>query len=218
MTEDTTMSTDQVWQAVAAERAGLAALLAPLTEADWDHPSLCDGWRVRDVVAHVVLSARVDVGWILVNLIRAGGRLHRAIRDTAVRHADQVTTGQLLDELRDSIDARVTAFGTTPADRLMDLLVHGQDIALPLGITREMPKAATVVALDRIWTTGGPFHARRRFAGCRLVATDTEWAVGAGPIITGPAAALLLAVTGRRQGWDQITGDAPTLLAKRARP
>ncbi|WP_246350552.1 maleylpyruvate isomerase family mycothiol-dependent enzyme [Nocardia barduliensis] len=218
MVEDTRMSTEQIWRAVAAERASLAALLAPLPEADWDHPSLCDGWRVRDVVAHVVLSARADVGWILLNLVRAGGSLHRAIRDTAVRHADQVTTGQLLDELRDSIDARVTAFGTTPADRLMDLLVHGQDIALPLGIAREMPKAAAVVAIDRIWTTGAPFHARKKFAGCRLVATDAEWAAGDGPIITGPVAALLLAVTGRRQGWEQITGDAATLLAKQARP
>ncbi|MGY2011440.1 maleylpyruvate isomerase family mycothiol-dependent enzyme [Nocardia gipuzkoensis] len=218
MTEDTTMSTEQIWRAVAAERAGLAELLAPLPEAGWDHPSLCDGWRVRDVVAHIVLSARADIGWILVNLIRARGSLHRAIRDTAVRHANHVTTGQLLDELRDSIDARVTAIGTTPADRLMDLLVHGQDIALPLGIAREMPKAAAVVAIDRIWTTGAPFHARKNFAGYRLVASDAEWAAGEGPIITGPVAALLLILTGRRGAWDEVTGDGATLFAKDGRP
>ncbi|MBF6166888.1 maleylpyruvate isomerase family mycothiol-dependent enzyme [Streptomyces gardneri] len=218
MTEDTTMSAEQIWRAVAAERAGLAALLAQLPETGWDHPSLCEGWRVREVVAHLVLSARADIGWILVNLIRARGSLDRAIRDTAIRHADRVTTGQLLDELRGSIDARVTALGTTPADRLMDLLVHGQDIAIPLGIAREMPSAAARVAMERIWTTGAPFHARRKFAGYRLVATDADWAAGDGAIITGPIAALLLTVTGRSQAWDQLSGDGAARFAADDRP
>ncbi|MGK8523776.1 maleylpyruvate isomerase family mycothiol-dependent enzyme [Nocardia asteroides] len=217
MTEDT-MSTEQIWRAVAAERAGLAELLAPLPESGWDHPSLCQGWRVRDVVAHIVLSGRADIGWILVNLIRARGDLHRAIRDTAVRHADKLTTRQLLGELRDSIDARIAALGTTPADRLMDLLVHGQDIALPLGLTRDMPAPAALVAINRIWTTRGPFHARKTFAGYRLVATDTEWAAGEGAVISGPIAALLLLVTGRRQAWDQLTGDGMARLAAHDRP
>jgi uncharacterized protein (TIGR03083 family) len=218
MAEDTMMSTDQIWRAVAAERAGLVELLEPLSEADWDHPSLCDGWRVRDVVAHVVLSARASIGWILINVIRARGSLDRAIRDTAVRHADRVTTRQLLGELRDSIDARVTAVGTTPADRLMDLLVHGQDIAVPLGITREMPVAAARLAIHRIWTTGAPFHARKKFTGYRLAATDTDWAAGTGSAITGPVAALLLIVTGRQHVWDQLTGPGAVLFAQRDRP
>lgn len=217
MTEHTTMNTGQIWRAVAAERAGLAELLARLPEEDWDRPSLCAGWRVREVVAHVVLSARADIGWILVNLIRARGSLDRAIRDTAVRHAEHRATGQLLGELRDSIDARVTVIGTTPADRLLDLLVHGQDIALPLGISRQMPGPAAWTAIDRIWTTGAPFHARRRFAGYRLVASDIDWAAGEGAVITGPIAALLLVVTGRREGWDRLTGDGAASAARRDR-
>ncbi|MEV5835666.1 maleylpyruvate isomerase family mycothiol-dependent enzyme [Nocardia sp. NPDC052112] len=212
MAEDTM---DQIWRAVAAERASLVELLEPLSEADWDHPSLCAGWRVRDIVAHVVLSARVRIGWILINVIRARGNLDRAIRDTAVRHADRVTTQQLLDELRDSIDARVTAIGTTPVDRLMDLLVHGQDIAVPLGINREMPIAAARSAIHRIWTMGAPFHARKKFTGYRLVASDTDWAAGDGSVITGPVAALLLIATGRQQAWDQLTGAGAALFAQR---
>jgi uncharacterized protein (TIGR03083 family) len=207
MTEYTTMSVEQIWQAVATERSSMVELLAPLSEAQWDHPSLCDDWRVRDVVAHIVLSTRASIGWILVNLIRARGSLHGAIRDTAIRHADRRTTGELLDELRESIDSRTTPNGSTPADRLMDLLVHGQDIAIPLGLTREMPTAAARSAIDRIWTRDAPFHAGKKFAGYRLVAADTDWAGGAGPVITGPIAALLLVVTGRRQGWDRLTGD-----------
>ncbi|WP_063039919.1 maleylpyruvate isomerase family mycothiol-dependent enzyme [Nocardia pseudovaccinii] len=217
MAEDTMMSTDQIWRAVATERASLVELLEPLSEADWDHPSLCDGWRVRDVVAHVVLSARASIGWILINVIRARGSLDRAIRDTAIRHADHIPTQQLLGELRDSIDARVTAVGTTPADRLMDLLVHGQDIAVPLGITREMAVAAARAAIHRIWTMGAPFHARKKFTGYRLAATDTDWAAGDGSTITGPVAALLLIVTGRQHAWDQLTGAGATLFSQRDR-
>ncbi|MEV4238062.1 maleylpyruvate isomerase family mycothiol-dependent enzyme [Nocardia sp. NPDC050408] len=217
MTEDTMMSADQIWRAVAAERAGLVEILEALSEADWDRPSLCDGWRVRDVVAHVVLSARASIGWILINVIRARGSLDRAIRDTAIRYAERVTTQQLLGELRDSIDARVTAIGTTPADRLMDLLVHGQDIAVPLGITHDMPVAAARLAINRIWTMGAPFRARKKFTGYRLVATDTDWSAGAGSTITGPVAALLLITTGRRHAWHQLSGAGASLYAQRER-
>ncbi|WP_280243390.1 hypothetical protein [Nocardia abscessus] len=74
------------------------------------------------------------------------------------------------------------------------------------------------MAIDRIWTTGAPFHARKKFTGYRLVASDAEWAAGEGPIITGPVAALLLILTGRRRAWDEITGDGATLFAEDARP
>lgn len=195
---DTAMTTEQTWRAVAAERASLIELLADLTEAEWDRGSLCEGWRIRDVVAHTALSAHTSIFVILFNLIRARGDLHRMIRDTAIRHAENTTTAQLLTELRDGIDLRWTAIGTTPADRLMDLLVHGQDIAIPLGRTREMPIAAARLALERVWTMGATFEARKQLSGNRLAATDTDWSAGAGPVIEGPVAELLLLVTGRR--------------------
>lgn len=73
MANDATMTNEEIWRAVAAERASLVELLETLSEDSWNHGSLCEGWRVRDVVAHIVLSARPSVGWILVNLIRARG-------------------------------------------------------------------------------------------------------------------------------------------------
>ncbi|MEU8899535.1 maleylpyruvate isomerase family mycothiol-dependent enzyme [Nocardia sp. NPDC048505] len=191
------MNDDQIWAAVATERRSLHALLRELPEAAWDHPSLCSEWRVRDVVAHVNLSANAGLGWILRELVRARGSLDRAIRDTAIRHADESSPPELLAELHAGISARTTALGTKPADRLMDLLVHGQDIAVPLGIAREMPAAAAEVALHRIWTTGAPFHARKKLRGRKLVATDTEWTAGTGQTVAAPVATLLMLVTGR---------------------
>ncbi|MEV0030152.1 maleylpyruvate isomerase family mycothiol-dependent enzyme [Nocardia sp. NPDC050793] len=211
------MTTEQIWRAVATERVTLVELLASLPEAAWDHASLCADWRVRDVVAHVILSARPNLGSILVDLIRARGDLHRLIRDTAVRHAQRRTTRQLLAELRDSIDAQVAALGTTPTDRLMDVLVHGQDIAVPLGVEREMPVAAARSALQRVWDMGSPFHAREKLGGYRLVATDDEWAVGDGPVIEGSLTALLLLTTGRDAALDQLTGDGVARLISERR-
>lgn len=188
---------DTIWQAVADERATLVELLRDLPESAWDTASLCEGWRIRDVVAHLVLATRVTITALLVNLIRARGNTDRLIHDTAVRHADRTPTTELLAELRATIDSRVVPIGTTPIDRLMDLLVHGQDIAVPLGIERVMPTTAAQLSLDRVWTMGAPFHAQNRLAGYSLRTTDTSWAAGTGTPITGTAAELLMVVTGR---------------------
>ena len=100
----------------------------------------------------------------------------------------------------------------------MDLLVHGQDITVPLGIPREIPTPAAESALERVWAGGFPFHARKKFGGYRLVATDGEWTAGTGPVVEGSVTALLMLVTGCHPAPDQLTGDgAAQLLAERAR-
>ncbi|MBF5001794.1 maleylpyruvate isomerase family mycothiol-dependent enzyme [Nocardia sp. BSTN01] len=218
MARKTSIDTEQIWQAVATERTSLVELLRSLPDSGWAQPSLCAGWRVRDVVAHLILSADSGLGTILFNLIRARGHFDRMVRDTAIRHADRRTTIQLLAELHDSIGARVTPVGTTPVDRLMDLLVHGQDIAIPLGIPRQMPVAAAESALDRIWNGGFPFHARKKFGNYRLVASDSEWTAGTGPVIEGSVTHLLLLITGRRPAPDQLSGEGVAeLVAERGR-
>ena len=77
------------------------------------------------------------------------------------------------------------------------MLVHTQDICIPLGIDRPMPTAAAVVAAKRVWQRGFPFHARRRFAGVRLVDSDADFAVGQGRVVEMPIRELLLLLTGR---------------------
>jgi uncharacterized protein (TIGR03083 family) len=119
----------------------------------------------------------------------------------------------LIAELRECVDSRVTAIGTTPADRLMDVLVHGQDIAVPLGITREMPVTAARLALERVWQMGAPFHTRDKFHGCRLLATDGEWTAGEGPVVEGSVTSLLLLITGRPTAQGELIGDGMAQLA-----
>lgn len=187
-----------VWAAVAAERESLAEMLDGLSEAQWDHRSWCAGWRVRDVVAHVLLTSRARLGWLLWRLVLARGSVARMNFGTAVRYADRRSTAALRGELRAIVDSRHTPVGTNAVDRLMDLLVHGQDIAVPLGLRREMPVDAARWSVDRVWEMGWPFHAQRELAGYRLTATDTDWSAGSGTPVAAPIADLLLVVTGRK--------------------
>ncbi|MBF6285736.1 maleylpyruvate isomerase family mycothiol-dependent enzyme [Nocardia cyriacigeorgica] len=206
MTQVPAPSEEQIWQAVAAERRRLIELLADLPEQAWDHDSLCEGWRVREVVAHVVISSEAKLGWLLWQLVRARGSIDRLNRDTAIRLAAQVDSAELLRRLRASADRRFTPIGSTPTDRLMDLLVHGQDITVPLGLRYEIPAEPARWALHRVWTMGWPFHAARKLAGYRLTATDTDWSAGEGTPIAAPASTLLLVLTGRTSPRNLVVG------------
>ena len=207
------MNTEDIWRAVDAERSSLAELLEHLTASQWRHASLCQGWQVRDVVAHLAISAHAHVGRILVSLLRARGSVDRMMLDTATRHAAKTDDRELLTELRSTIGSRFTAVSTTPTDRLMDLLVHGQDIAVPLGLQREMPTDAAQVALESVWNPRFPFYAATRLAPYRVRAMDTEWANGSGPLIEGPVSALLLLATGRDSAaLPHLSGEGAELL------
>jgi uncharacterized protein (TIGR03083 family) len=98
---------------------------------------------------------------------------------------------------------------------LFDILVHGQDIALPLGLRRDMPVEAARAGATRVWTMGWPFWANRRLRGFRLTATDTTWTSGKGADIRGPIDAMLLLLTGRPAALPRLAGDGvPELTAR----
>jgi uncharacterized protein (TIGR03083 family) len=202
------MHEDAVWAAVDHERVDLAGLLESLSDGEWERPSLCAGWRVRDVAAHLAL-AHTSTGRAAIDMVRAGGSLQRMIRDTAVRHAG-VPRERVVAEIRAMAGSRRRAPGVSHLEPLLDVLVHGQDIALPLGRPRTMPVDAAAAAATRVWTLPWPmsatFRARTRLRGLRLAATDAEWAVGEGDRVEGPIEALLLLLTGRTVALDRLSG------------
>lgn len=196
----------QVWQAVDDQRSSLADLLDDLSGREWETPSLCQGWRVRDVAAHLTLAhtGLMEAAW---GMIRARGSFDRMIHDTALRRA-RLPAEVYAPMLRAMVGSRKKAPGLTPLEPLIDVLVHGQDIVIPLRRDWPMPAQAAELAAGRVWPDLFPFRAAKRLAGIRFAATDCAWTAGEGTAIEGPISAILLVLTGRPAGLTQLSGPA----------
>jgi uncharacterized protein (TIGR03083 family) len=191
------MDDTQIWAYIDEQRADLADFLDTLTPQQWATASLCPGWTVREVAVHITQSA-TNWGRLTFELARSGFRFNavtlRMARD------DRRTPQQITEALRVMVGGRRRPPGTAPADPLMDVLVHGQDIAVPLGVRRTMPVPAAVVAAERVWTMGFPFNARKRFRNVAFTATDADFRVGSGDEVRAPIQDILMTLSGRRAG------------------
>ena len=210
------MDRSDAWEVIAVERARLADLLDDLDPAEWERPSLCAGWTVRHVAAHVISSPQATPGAVAVALVRARGSFDRCIDAQARSWADR-PTDRIVADYRRLHGSRRHPIGTTYFEPLLDVLVHSQDIAIPLGREHVMPAAAARAAADRVWRRSFPFRARRRLDGLRLTATDTDWTVGAGDELAGAMADLLMVLTGRTATLPRLAGSGAELLQERAR-
>ncbi|QNE79677.1 maleylpyruvate isomerase family mycothiol-dependent enzyme (plasmid) [Streptomyces finlayi] len=210
------MGDDAVWAEVEAARLRLADLLADLSDEEWETPSLCRDWRVRDVAAHLTLPPTLTTGGWMKELLRSNGVFHRMIRDSAARTARE-PVDELVARLRKHAGSRLVppAPGAGADTTVMDVLTHSQDIAIPLGREIEIVPEAARAGLDSLWRLRFPFNPRKALRGIRFVATDSPWAVGDGPVVTGRTAAFLLVLTGREAGLDQVSGEGVPLLRAR---
>jgi uncharacterized protein (TIGR03083 family) len=155
------------WQDVERERLSLADTLESLTPPQWESPSLCARWRVRDVAAHVAMSPvpEPSMSTLVASLVRARGRLWDAAAEIAIDYARR-PPAEISHTLREVANSRAMPRITNPENLLMDLLVHGQDIAVPLGIERPMPTEAAVAGFERVWAMGWPFPRTTPDAWC----------------------------------------------------
>ncbi|WP_433294783.1 maleylpyruvate isomerase family mycothiol-dependent enzyme [Actinoplanes sp. CA-030573] len=195
------------WAVIIERRHAVADLVDGLTAAEWERPSLCAAWSVREVAAHLTLQ-QLGVGDVLAMLGRWRGTVERTTRHEACRQAARLSPAEIVTTLRDTADRRRHTIGVTPMETLIDLLVHEQDIAIPLGRRRAMPRPAAAAATQRLLTMRfpPPLRSVRAVAGLRLTATDVDWSYGTGPDLRGPIAALLLTAAGRPVMTDQLTG------------
>lgn len=217
------MNDDEVWAVIDLQRGRTADLLDQLSDEEWRHPSLCQGWTVRDVAAHLTLQ-QVGLGTGMVLAIthpRGLGNVNRMINISARSRAER-PVDQLIAQIRATIGSRRHNIGLTNLETLTDILVHGQDIAIPLRRELEMPTAAAVVVATRVWAQRGTSKARVfhdvPIGGFRLTATDASWSIGDGPEIQGPIAAILLLLTGRPAALPRLSGDGAESLRKQMLP
>ena len=191
------MDDSQIWAYIDEQRADLADFLDTLTPEQWETPSLCPGWTVRQAAAHITQST-TNWGRLTFELLRSGFRFNAVTLRMA--REDRRTSEQITAALRGMVGGRRRPPGTAVADPLTDVLVHGQDIAVPLGIKRTMPVPAAVIAAERLWKMGFPFNARKRFPNVTFTATDADFSVGEGEVVRGPIQDIVMTLSGRRAG------------------
>jgi uncharacterized protein (TIGR03083 family) len=188
-----------------AEQRDFAELLRELTPAQWAAPSLCPKWTVRETVMHTTIHTH--------QTLRESVKANREM----VRRRDEPT-----DTLVDSLAAPL--YAKSPWElrlQLGELLIHQQDVRRPLALAREIPADRLIAVLRTCLGRGDGriigVKARKHAHGLALVATDLDWAWGAGPEVRGPAEAILMAIAGRPAAVDDLSGDGMTTLATRVR-
>ncbi len=204
---------------IADERRALADLLEGLTPEQWATPSLCEGWTVREVAAHVMVGPTTSVAEMGRAVLRARGSFDGANRVLAQRRA-RASTEHLVGVLRERAGSRFTPPFMDWHAPLTDVLVHRDDVAVPLGIASDRPLGSWDLALSFLVTPRGrATFVPGRLPQVALRSSETGWAYGDGPAVVGPSAALATVLTGRRAQLDRLSGDGvPALEAWLPRP
>jgi uncharacterized protein (TIGR03083 family) len=204
----------ETWRAIDEERSALADDLATLDEGRWDVQSWCSEWKVRHVVGHLIMGADVRTGRFLAGMLKNGMSFNRFMaREGLVLGAEPPDL--LLVQFRKTIGMRRTPAGAKPEIALVDLVCHSADIRRPTGMTRAVPEATLSTVADTVKLIGFPLHAKRRIAGLRLSATDTDWSAGDGPSVEGPLASLVLVMAGRKPALEDLSGEGREALRGR---
>jgi uncharacterized protein (TIGR03083 family) len=209
-------SDSKVWPVVHAEREALISDLARLTPAQWETPSLCVGWSVHDVLAHMIDVATTTRLGFVRRMIAARGDFDRD-NQTGVDRERAEDPAQTLAAFR-----RVAGRTATPpaplATRLVEEFAHGEDIRRPLGLERDYPVEHVVTALGYLAKTAQKWGGgRERAERVRLVATDADTVIGTGPEVRGIAIALVLALSGRPVGPGELTGPGAAVMPTASR-
>lgn len=212
MVDDTAMMWDEI--------ADIGKLLHELGDEELDTPSLCDGWRVRDVLGHMALGHTTPMGAMTVRIARYGFNVTKASRleskamfegtaaDEVRRFWDDVMVGQ---HPRKGISRLIPTKAS-----FLDHLVHNQDIRRPTGRRRSVPEERMRRALELVRAESTPlFSPKRNVAGLRLKSTDVEWQAGDGPVVEGPAEAIVMAASGRKAGLAELHGEGVEVLRRR---
>jgi uncharacterized protein (TIGR03083 family) len=214
------LTDDQIWSAIDGQRGRVADLLESLTDEQWEHPSLCDGWTVRDVGAHLTLQqmSLAQAVRLALRNPRQALDVNRIIRESSRKQARALSTKAIVAAIRATVGRHRHNPGVTHRTTLVDILVHGMDIAIPLNLHLEIPADAAAEAAAQVRSSAGTTKNRvfrdlsmRRF---ELLATDFPWSTGDGPEIRGPIRALLLLLTGRPVGLADVTGPGADVLRR----
>ena len=204
------------WRLIHAERAALADTLDGLSAEQWEVPSLCAGWNVRLLAAHILAGAEQTGPHFMWGMAANGFRFNAMVRRDAQR-LGALPPADIVRRFR----ATTTTTNHPPAPvmaMLGEVVVHGEDMRRPLGVRADPSSEATLACLDMYKAATFPVGGKKRIAGLRMVAEDVGWSYGAGPAVSGPGVSVMLAMTGRPAGMDGLSGDGVEILRGRVGP
>jgi uncharacterized protein (TIGR03083 family) len=202
----TPIAEQELMGAVAAERQDLAILLRDLPEDAWDAATLCAGWRVRELIAHVTMPFRYGTARFIGEMLRSGGRFNAMADRCARRDAAQIPAVGLVAALSDNASNPWSPPGGGLTGALTHDVVHGLDWTVPLGIDRRVPEERLRIVLDAVTREGALKHFGTDLAGIELHAEDLGWSFGSGEQLTGAAQDLLLVICGRKLPSGRLNG------------
>jgi uncharacterized protein (TIGR03083 family) len=196
--------------AIAAEFLALADTLGAMDEGRWDEPSLCEGWRVREVIAHLTMAARYPEGRFMAKLQEHG--FDFTALSNAIAHEDaQLPTSELVGNLRSKTMHEWAPPGGGYRGALDHVVIHGLDAILPLGLPRGGPEQNLRIVLDDLTHGAGHEHFGVSVDGRRLEATDLDWSFGSGPSLNGTSGELIVTLCGRALPDGRLQGTPLTV-------
>ena len=203
---DSHLTDSHLTDTIAAERSDLADLLAALPAEAWDLPTLCAGWRVRDLVAHVTMPFRYSTARFVAELARSRGNF-TAMADRCARRDGAAPPADLLSALRDNVTNPWKPPGGGYVGALTHDVIHGLDVVVPLGIGRRVPEDRLRIVLDSITAPTARKHFGVDLNGIELRAEDLDWSFGSGQRLSGAAQDLALVLCGRKLPAGRLHGE-----------
>jgi uncharacterized protein (TIGR03083 family) len=201
------MTTEDLQPTIAAGRRAFSDVLKALPETDWNAPSLCAGWRTREVVAHMTMPFRFSAPRFFGEMARSRGNFAR-MADRVAERDGQAPIGTVLDGWLTNEDYRWKPPGGGLKGALTHDVVHGLDITIPLGIEHPVGEPALRAVLEHATTPLSLKHFGLDLTGIRLQADDLEWSFGDGEPLRGRARHLLMVLMDRRLPAGLLTGAA----------
>jgi uncharacterized protein (TIGR03083 family) len=204
------------WEMIAAERRELADFLDTLTDDEWKTPSLCGAWTVHELLGHLTMPFHLPLSTAVVAMARNRFDFNKVSEKISRERAATIAPGDLVADLRANAEHRFTPPLAGNRAPLTDVIVHGQDMRRPLDKPRAIPDDRARTVLEFL-TTGRNlgFVPRGRLRNLRFNATNLDWSFGEGQNVSGPAEALMLAITGRPVAFDDLEGEGVATLRSR---
>lgn len=207
------MSKTDVWPVIHTERRALVADLQAMSADKWATPSLCSGWTVQEVLAHMTATAKITPPRFFTKMLAAGFSLAKV---QAKDIASEIG-GSPADTLY-GFESVVTSVKHPPGPvdtMLGETIVHAEDIRRSIGIPHDYPPDSLVRLADFFKGSNLIIGTKRRIAGLTLRTTDNAWSHGTGPEVAGPMLSLVMAMTGRNAALEDLTGDGVATLRQR---